>query len=207
MQLQLSNWRGALWGAAGAALANGALNWPDLLLWLKENNALSGWAQAIGAVIAIWSGFAVARETAERAAISAAEDARSTALAVAKGAYDHAEEFFRCAIEKDPNAPDIRVFSRRKFVAAMDRVPLGGVRDPFFVANYIELQGTVDEVFKQCLAFHDKDAKDGNWVGRDWEEKRLDKLMGRLRELWANVSQGRSRPALPSANAPAVPAG
>lgn len=174
-----------------------AVNWTNLLAWMKSHQELSGWVQAVGSILSIWGGFAVARYTMARSEARAAATAKATVQAVADSASKHALDYFGSAVIGNANAPDLRVFSPSKFVNAMDRVPLHAVADPIFVASFIELQGTIDELFKRCTNYHDAERRGENDPAHARERERLERLKSRTEELRDQVLKGQPAPWVP----------
>lgn len=73
-------WTWMIWCAMAAALASLAASWWDVIAWLMAFENLAGWAQAVGAIIAIWSGFYLAENQRQRAAESERLEARAKKL-------------------------------------------------------------------------------------------------------------------------------
>lgn len=162
--------------------------------WSEQTAA---WVQAFGSIAAIAGGFAVARYTMDQAGRAAEADARATAIAVAKTAVEHARLFWVASFRGDPNAPDIRVFSRTRHIELMSRLQITLVRDPTFIADYIELQATTDELFKRCNRFAGWVENPPKWFQEATEKERIALLKDRMLQLYGYLESGRPGPWVP----------
>jgi hypothetical protein len=170
--------------------------WPDVPTVLRRlgTSEAASWFQAIGGLATIITTVWLYFKKAADDAVDAKATARAAALAVAGVARDHAADLWKSSFKGDWSAPRIRVFTREGVIAAMDRVTVTQTGDAQFIADYIELQATIDMLFKRCTRY-----TDSVWEKPyTWDEKKergtIEALRERMNHLYGYLAGGRPPP-------------